>query len=172
MKKLILSLIALTITTAAHGEELTGPAWVCGLEAQASGVSVGLFFNITDIKGEGTLKCSRPADQMNVIVPVSIKIGGLGLGLGFSKVEELNVYTFNVGVTDPADMLGEFNAGIEADATVIAGGAGVMIGVQADNGLALDLSVTSKKAKGLNLKVGGFALLVEQSGDAIYVPWQ
>lgn len=172
MKQLILSLIAVSFAAVAQADQLTGPAWVCGLDAEASGVSVGLFFNITDIKGEGVITCSRPADQKNVIVPVAIKIGGLGLGLGFSKIEQLEVYSLNVGVADPSDMLGEFNAGLEANATVIAGGAGVMVGVQAANGLALDLSVVGNKANGLNVKVGGFVLTIEQTGEAIVTDWQ
>lgn len=172
MKHLILSLIAVSFAAVAQADNLTGPAWVCGLEAKASGVSIGLFFNVTDISGAGEIKCSRPEDQMNVTVPVSIKLGGLGLGLGFSKIEELKVYTLNVGVADPSDMLGEFNAGLEAAFTVIEAGAGVMVGVQADNGLAFEVGVVGKKAKGLNVKVGGFALQIEQSGDAVYTPWE
>lgn len=171
MKKLILSLITLGFATVASAD-LTGPAWVCQLDAKASGVSVGLGFNITDIKGNGAIKCSRPEDQMNVTVPVSIEIGGLGLGLGFSKIKNLKVASLNVGVTDPSDMLGEFNAGLEASATVIEAGAGVMLGVQGDNGFAFDVSVVGQKAKGLNIKVGGFVLLIEQAGEAIYTPWE
>lgn len=172
MKKLLLSLIAVSFAAVAQADDVTGPAWVCGLEADAEGVSIGLFFNITDIRGEGFIKCSRPEDQMNVTVPVSIKIGGLGLGLGFSKIKELKVYSLNVGVTDPADMLGEFNAGLEAEATIIKAGAGVQIGLQGDNGLAFDVSVVGKKAKGLNVKVGGFVLDIDQTGEAVYTPWE
>ncbi|MCC6137035.1 MAG: hypothetical protein IT287_00250 [Bdellovibrionaceae bacterium] len=171
MKQLILSLIAVSFAAVAHADNLTGPAWVCSLEANASGVSVGLFFNVTDVKGEGEIKCSRPEDKMNVTVPVAIQLGGLGFGLGFSKIKELKVYTLNVGVADPSDMLGEFNAGLEAAVTVVEAGAGVMVGVQADSGLAFDLGVVGQKAKGLNIKVGGFVLEIDQIGEAVYTPW-
>jgi hypothetical protein len=173
MKFLISIIGALCMAQVALADStVTGPAWACRLDADVSGFSAGFILNVTDIHGQGYIVCSRPEDQMNVTVPVNVKLGGVGFGFGISKVTDMKVFTLNVGVTDPADMLGEFNAGLEANFTFIKGGAGVQVGVKGNNGLALDVGLTTKKANGLHITAGGFAIAVEAAGDPVYSPWQ
>jgi hypothetical protein len=172
MKFLVTIIGALFMAQAALADNsATGPAWTCKLDADVSGFSAGFILNVTDIHGNGNIVCSRPEDQMNVTVPVVVKLGGVGFGFGISKVTDMKVFTLNVGVTDPEDMLGEFNAGLEANFTFLKGGAGVQVGVKGNNGLALDVGLTTKKAKGLHITAGGFAMSVEASGDPIVTPW-
>jgi hypothetical protein len=171
MKKLFFIVIAACLSSTAFAKDVTGPAWLCSLDAEVSGFSAGFIINVTKIDGGGVLRCTRPEDKMLVNVPVTVKLGGLGFGFGISKVESMKVGTLNVGVTDPTDMLGEFNAGLEADFTFVSGGAGVQVGVKGANGLAFDVGVMAKKADGLHVKAGGFVLVVEQDGEATYAPW-
>lgn len=171
MKAVLLFVSAFLISMTSSANQLTGPAWVCDLDANVEGFSAGFILNVTEIEGYGEIVCSRPADQMYVTVPVMVKLGGVGFGFGISKVKDMQVYTLNVGVTDPADMLGKFNAGLEADFTFIAGGAGVQVGVKGNNGLSFDVGVSAKQAEGLHLKAGGFAMTVKQVGEAYYTPW-
>jgi len=170
MTKFVATILGtILLTVAAQANDVTGPLWTCGLDSNASGMSVGLFINVTKVEGQGVLVCNR-LDNTTLTMPVDVKIGGLGLGFGVSKIEDLQIYSLNVGVTDPSDMLGKFTAGVNAGVQFIEGGAGFQVSVEGGDGLAFDVGVVAQQAQGLQVKAEGFALTITKAGEAVITP--
>lgn len=152
MKKILILAAALVGFSA--NADVAGPAWACSLNGSISGFSASLIGSLTVIQGEGVLSCD-PVNSKSVEVPVTIKLVGLGFGLGFTKFENITVVSASAGVANIDDFIGSYNIGPKAGATLIDRGVevGAQISVKKEGGLSFDVGFAGVQAQGLQAKI-------------------
>ena len=152
MKKLMTSaLVVLGFAFAGMAQADTqGPAWVCNIDGEMSGTSVGLIVGFQELKGTGMISC-KSAFGERVEQPVILRMTGLGLGLGFADIKSVKIFTAAIGVTSgPEALLGKFKVGLSTGATLAEVGADADLALALSNeGVGFEVGVTGRKAQGL-----------------------
>ena len=167
MAALSLVMAAYLPTASADVHRLVGPAWVCSMHGNLSGYSISPLISIQSLRGVGVLSCET-TDNERVDFPVIMKLSGLGLGLGFSKIENVSIYTASIGVAnDPYALIGSYSVGATAGATLIAAGVNFdsALNVKKDGGASFDIGLKGLDAKGLELKLQGMVFEVQRYVD-------
>lgn len=154
----------LPMASAATEPQAVGPLWTCSIQGNLSGYSISPVISIQSLRGTGVLSCTTLENE-RIDVPVIMKLGGLGLGLGFSKIENVTIYTASIGVAnDPYALIGSYSVGATAGATLLAAGVSfdTALNVRKDGGLSFDIGLKGLDAKGLELKLQGMVFEVER----------
>ncbi len=167
MFKLItaISLVMATYLPAASASDQTttvGPLWACSITGNLSGYSFSPVISIQYLSGTGYLSCSTVNNE-RIDVPISMKLRGLGLGLGFSKIRNVVISTASIGVANSPDaLIGSYSVGASAGGTLFAAGVSfdTALNVKRDGGLSFDIGLTGLDAKGLELKLQGMVFEV------------
>jgi hypothetical protein len=153
MKTIMIALVSL-IGFAAQAD-VAGPAWTCHLNGTLEGKSLGIVLDITHIEGAGNIHCDA-ANGVGRDVPVKLRLTGVGLGLGFTDFDALEVAAINIGVADgPEALVGTYSVGPAAGVTLIEAGfqVGAAIKVAKEGGLSFEVGFLGAKAQGLEAKI-------------------
>ena len=106
LKKIFISMLVLFTSALALGD-VAGPGWRCELKStKVSGNSIGVGAAISLARGTGTVRCVAADGVREVVTPVTVKLLGGGLGLGFAHISELFVRAVGVGLASPNDLFG------------------------------------------------------------------
>lgn len=159
MKSILLTLSLLVSGLVAHADVTTstGPAWTCQLTGNLSGFSASPIISFQHLSGTGTLSCDT-VDNHHMDVPVSMTLSGLGVGLGFSNIQNVSVYSASIGIADdPHALMGSYGVGATAGATLIQAGISfdVALNLKKEGGASFDIGLKSMDAQGLELKLQG-----------------
>ncbi|MFN7904168.1 MAG: hypothetical protein ACK5P5_03200 [Pseudobdellovibrionaceae bacterium] len=159
--------IASYLPSAFANENLTvGPLWTCSLQGNLSGYSFSPIISFQQLRGTGVLSCVT-AQNERAEYPVILRLGGLGIGLGFSKIDHVAIYSTSFGVAkDPRALIGSYNVGSTAGATLIQAGISfdAALSVKKQGGASFELAFQGQDARGLEVRLQGMVFEIERYG--------
>lgn len=164
MKKLTLLAVAIAsvfaLGTASAGQPTAEMAWSCTLDGSVSGARVGFIIGAQTLKGPGVISCVSADGDYVSEANVNISIVGIGVGLGLTRIKNMSVNTFGVGVVGgPAAMMGSYRVGASTGYTFINHGYDVDAAIQlSKQGLGFEVALTGEDATGIGAHLHGMIM--------------
>lgn len=152
-----MSMAAAVVLMGASAQAQVGPGWTCQLSGNMSGTSASLIISVEKLEGTGWLTCSS-ADSRVERIPVRMSLFGLGLGIGFSQIENVTVYSAQLGLLEsPESMIGRYSVGVSAGGTLVnmGGSFDLAISVAKEGGFGFEIGMVGKDVQGLEAKLQG-----------------
>jgi len=115
-KEILVSvLLAISSRSFAQSEfspDFSSMVWSCELQTtKLSGFSIGIGGAFSYVHGNGNVRCSVEGNSKESNTPVNVQLSGIGLGIGYVDIKELNVQAFSTNLASPIDLLGKLKLG-------------------------------------------------------------
>ncbi len=133
--------------------DASGPAWACHLQStKLRGYTAALGLSVTSLRGRGVVHCSSLMGRNQIDTPVSVRLYGIGGGLGYARVSGLDVGIASVGVSSPNDLFGTFRLQGAASVTFLENGGSLhsFFAVN-DAGLSVGVGVAGYRGYGMDI---------------------
>jgi len=154
--------------TAFASTQAKADSYTCKLRGSMSGVALGFVFDGEFISGHGTYSCVEQdggSSPRTINTPVRLSLVGGGVGFDFTVIQSVNIIADGIGeVRNPRDLLGEFNVGASAGATLINRGYNIDSAIsvkQRANGIGFEVGFIGERAVGLSARLNGFVMRVK-----------
>ncbi len=159
----VVSLFALSTTARAH-DSLSAPLYTCTLVGDIHGKSIAIGIGGQYLRGNGTIRCINNFVGDEVAIPIYMKLVGAGIGLDFTVVKSIRVYSAGIGVNDPHDFVRSYSVGATAGATLIHAGIDfdAAIRVAGDAGFGFEVGMKGREAHGLGAHLYGMSFKISR----------
>ena len=160
------SLMFLVLCLASIGIASASPniAWLCDLEGELNGKSVGMGPSYSKLAGGAVLTCFSLLGGEVVSKNVDISIKSFGVGLGYSEVKSVKVIAYGMGFDDVDEFSEHYR--ISANVTVDFIGVGVepsfgfYVG---DQGIGFNLQLQGRDVMGMGAHLRGSIMSVKNA---------
>ena len=132
---------------------VSGPMWVCQLNnTDMNGFTFGVGASVSSTHGTGIVHCHSLMGRDQVDTPVYVRLFGLGAGLGFAEITNMNIAVAAVGVSTPNDLFGDFRIQGEISAIVLENGANLNTYAAINkSGLSIGVGMTNYAGYGFDV---------------------
>jgi hypothetical protein len=142
-----------------------GPLYYCSIAGQLTGRSITIGIGGQKIGGDGYISCRTAIGDDVIQIPVRISLFGAGVGLDYSVVHAMWIYSAGIGVVShPEVFLGTYSVGASIGTTLITAGFDfdAAIKVAKEGGLGFEFGISGKEAVGLGSHAHATWLKIER----------
>ncbi len=145
-------------------DSLSAPLYTCKLAGSIRGHSIAIGIGGQYLHGNGVLSCVNNIVGDVVSLPVHMEMFGAGIGIDFTFIKGMRVYSAGIGANDPHDFVRSYNIGATAGGTLIAAGLDFDAAIRAagSGGFGFEVGMTGKNAVGLGAHLYGMGFKISR----------